>query len=181
MSEGARRAYSAHISDDDVGVLRCLLGFGVYEIYSSSLRADRALLTAPSFSISLGRGLWAVVRSEWIETQEYNDYFRLTVRTQNAPEGIKITEGGGLVEPSQILLVPAAAVTAIEVLAVNYLGPGPKHERVSYDYAIRFLRRDGRHFCIAAEQSIAGHLEFTEDGAVMAKILEGRTIRLRIE
>ena len=121
------------------------------------------------------------MRSEWIETQEYNDYFRLAVRIQNAPEGIKITETGSLVEPSQILLVPAAAVTAIEVLAVDYLGLGAKYEQVSYDHAIRFLRQDGRHFCIAAEPSIAGHLEFTEDAAAMAKILEACAIRLRIE
>jgi hypothetical protein len=155
---------------------------GIYEIFSSSLEADRMLLTAPSFSFPLGRDSWVVVRSEWLETpMERLDYFRLSVRLKSRPDEIEVAGDGALIEPSHILLVPGSKVVRIEVLSNEDPQDGIGVERVKYDHGIRFSREDGRDFCVIAQRSIAEQVHFTEEPAAMVKLLGGCFVRLKIE
>ena len=177
----AKATYSAHLGEDDINALKRLLGVGVCEIFSSSLEADRMLLTAPSFSFRLDSPTWVVVRSEWLETPgEWLDYYRLSVKVCPTPDGIKVAEDGALVEPSHILLVPSSNISAIEVLSLEDPSDGPGTERTTYDRAIRFFRGDGRHFCMAAQTSIAEQVHFSEDPVTITKLLDGCSVRLRI-
>ena len=179
---GEKTIYTAHLQEDDLNALRRLLGlgiYGIYEVFSSSLEANRMLLTAPSFSFRLDHDSWAVVRSEWLETPaEFIDYFRLSVRLESRPDGIEVSVNGALINPSHILLVPGSRVVRIEVLSIK---DGTGIERVQYDHGIRFFREDGRDFCVTAQRSVAGQTHFTEEPATMVKLLEGCSVRLKIE
>ena len=171
--------YSAHLSSNEISTLSRLLGVGIYEIFASSLEVNRMLLTAPSLSFGLGDRSWLVLRSEWLETpSESLDYFRLSVRLRDQPDGIGTTPDGALIAPSHILLVPSAKIVAIEILVTD---DGVGSERVNYDSAFRFFREDGRDFCVATQQSIAAMCEFTEDHTTMATLLIGSSVRLRID
>ena len=177
----ANSFYSALLGEDDLTALKKLSGVGVYEIFSSSLEADRMLLTAPSFSVRLDSREWVVVRSECLETPgEWLDYYRLSVKVCDDPDGIEVAGDGALIEPSHILLVPSSNISSIEVLSLQDPCDGPGTERTAYDRAIRFFREDGRHFCIAAQTSIAEQVHFSEDPVTVAKLLDGCTVRLRI-
>ena len=179
---GERTIYTAHLQEDDLDALRRLLGVGIYEIFSSSLEADRMLLTAPSFSFRLGRDSWVVVRSDSLETPtEWLDYFRLSVSLKSRPDGIEVAGDGALMEPSHILLVPGSKVVRIEVLSIEDPQDGIGVERVKYDHGIRFYREDGRDFCVTAQRSIAEQIHFTEEPATMAKLLGECFVRLKIE
>ena len=159
--------YKAHLPDSQLKVLRRLVGQVIFDIWSPALDVRHQLISAVNLSLALeGERDFINVKNEWLETNDGDDYWRLSFEQSGKPEGLSYetdeTIGSPVVDfrASCIRLNKMSPVENIEIFKANEENDD---EAIFYDHAVLFRQQNGEQFCIAVQQSIADMLEFSQN------------------
>jgi hypothetical protein len=177
-------------SEVSLSALRSLLGRTVHRIYSPCLQIAGSHIASPSLSIPLtdhDGTVWihhyVVIRCEWFETPDGNDFWQFLVAGESKPAGIEVDDQRGIIAPCTIEFFGASPVNKIEIYESNSHPKKFRNEGVSYDQAIRFCQESGKSFCIACQLNgpgIATEVSISEDDETIKSFLEDSRLRATI-
>ena len=162
------------IPDGELALLRSLMGFPVCLLYTRSVEVYDWGVVACDFSLDLRTHRYLVIESDWGDTPQTGiDYHMIHLALQDWPKGVdRVRSDEGiefLEQPSVVhLRIPASPLSSVKILAHR---ESRGSEVVHYDQALIFTRADGYRFSLAAHQSIAGGLEFTDDEGLIEHLL----------
>lgn len=189
---GQGRHYSAQIAEDDLVVLKELIGLTVFTVYASCLQVAGRHVTAPSFSIPVSsnvEGRWVHkyfnFHCEWFETPHtLTDYWQIFVSHDEKPQDVEVNPQNALMAPCTIKYFLSTPINHIEVYEFRWTaGEGQNLESVTYDNAIHFHLENGKSFCIACQldgPGIATEIHISDDDETIRTFLEGSQLRLSI-
>ncbi len=187
---GTNPHYETHISEAGLSVLRTMIGNRFYRIYAPCLHVAGSHLAAPSLSIPVFdkvTGDWShryvIIRCDWSETPlTFTDYWQVFVSIGDGPLGIDVNKEDAIVAPCTIEYFQTTPISEIEIYEYRCsYGLDQERENVRYDKAIRFLREDGKAFCITCQldgPGIATDVHISEDKQIISEFLDGSELRL---
>jgi hypothetical protein len=173
--------YESHLPETQLKILRRLVGKIIYDVWSPVLEVHRQLISAVSLSLALeGERDFINVKNEWLETNDGDDYWRLSFEQSDKPEGLSYETDktiGSPVFDSRASCIRLNKLSPIENVEVFEANEQNDDETISYDHAVLFRQQNGERFCIAVQQSIADMLEFSQNEADIELLLQGCKLR----
>jgi len=173
--------FEAHLPESQLKILRHLLGKVIFDIYSPALDVDHQIISVVSLSLALeGERDFINVKNEWLETENDDDYWRLSFEQSDNPEGLSYETDetiGVLCFDSRASCIRLNKMSPIEKVEVFEANEENDDEVMSYDHAVLFHQQNGEQFCIAVKQSIADMLEFSRNEKDIQLLLQGCKLR----
>lgn len=142
--------------------LRKMLGSKVLQLYTTHIDVELDCLSMPHVSIPCGED-YLVVETDWADTpKHFIDYHEWSITLETAPKGITVAGWRG-----HTVLGPCSAIRLaqrdcrIGRISVFDYSEEYSDESVHYDAGIVFTLDGEQEFLLAAQESIAGQLEYT--------------------
>jgi hypothetical protein len=178
-------------SEASLSVLRSLLGRTIYRMLSPCLQVAGLHIASPSVSIPLtdqeGEGWrhhYAVIRCEWVETANGNDFWQMIVTPESKPAGIEVDAQNGILAPCTINFFGSSQIKQIEIFESNSHPAGFREQGVTYDQAIRFCLEEGKFICVACQLNgpgIATEVSISGDDETIKGFLADSWLRMTLD
>lgn len=156
--------FEAILSDNELLILKEQLGKELLSVLSPSIDIrlnENHYLFYEEISINVGK-MYLVISNEWLESNNYEDYWSLKVKIQDYPEKInyQIDKTFGKMisgSHSSIDIIGAPIISSISIYSRKNEIAG---ENIYYDEAVIFNTNDGQRYCFSPMHSIADAIEF---------------------
>lgn len=153
--------YSAHLDEQQIKILRSCIGKQIQSVNSPGAENhyDSSYIgTYYSFSISINNDFFLLIKNVWLETDVYNDYWKLIIKRDDKPEGIVYNnKQRSYSGPHFTYHLPRALrLHKIEIYEkTELLG----EEQIQFDYAVLFHLEDDILIAFFPMDSIADGIE----------------------
>ncbi|WP_400192207.1 hypothetical protein [Hymenobacter sp. B81] len=163
------KTYTEFLSDEQISVLRMLIGHSIYELHSWSLTVLDEHMETPVVSIPFNRQ-WMNIYSHWLETPLDLNYHKLVVELSEQalyPE-----------RPSSRIRIDKGRRPRIESIEVFSVEDIWGEECIKYDTHIKFNLSGDYSFCISVIDNAAELLNVSTNKEYINTLTQGHTLRL---
>lgn len=150
--------FEAILSDNEILILKQQLGKEFLYVLSPSIDIkldENFYLFYEDISLKVGKE-FLVISNEWLESENYEDYWKLSVKIQDYPEKINYRDKVLSGSHSSINIKGSPIISKITIYSKKQEIAG---ENIYYDEAIVINTNDGQKFCFSPMHSIADALE----------------------
>lgn len=176
----SKQHYSSELSQDELIILSRLLNKPLYQIYCHTVTVHHDSVEARGFSFKLDDG-WLNLTSEWKETPNYINYYKLSLQESQKPFSIEyeVTDKAKIITASSIMIDRGRKpyVRSIEVYTTKEEWDD---EIIEYDSHIVLHLDRGVNVCLAAIDTVAEMIELSTSSECIHKMLSDASKRLSL-
>jgi hypothetical protein len=176
------KTYSSILDDQQIQILKGCIGKNIQIINSPGAElkyGSNYISSYDNFSILLNSDSFLIIKNFWLETEEYNDYWKLTFETSDTPEGLNYNvEDRCFVGPFFSFNLPRALV--INRIEVHVKSEQIGEEQIQFDYGVIFYLEDEISLAFFPMESIADGIEMNLEKDQIKQAIRNCSIRLEI-
>lgn len=173
------KQYSAHLDEQQIEILKNCIGKQIQSVNSPGAenRYNSTYIGSYySFSISIDTDFFLLIKNVWLETDVYNDYWKLIIERDDKPEGIVYNiKQRSYSRPHFTYHLPRAL--RLEKIEIYQKAELIGEEQIQFDYAVLFRLEDDITLAFFPMESIANGIEMNTNKEHINQALHDCSLR----